>query len=72
MKRHASVLVFKEGTDPKMIEFALAQLIPILDDSYWLADGTSNEDGTWKSGESVPFRIEEYESDHGGPVFYLP
>ncbi len=72
MKRHGTLLVFKEGTDPKMIDFALAQLLPILDDTYFLADGTSNGDGTWVSGERVAYRIEEYESDHGGPCFYLP
>ena len=72
MKRHGTLLVFKAGTDPKFIDFALAQLRPILDDTYFLADGTVNEDGKWVSGEPVAYRIEEYESDHGGPTFYLP
>ena len=72
MKRHASLLIFKEGTDPKMIDFALSQLRPILDDTVFLANGKTNGDGTWQSGELVPYRIEEFESDHGSPAFYIP
>ena len=62
MKRHGSLLVFKADTSKKMIDFALAQLIPILDDSNFIGD----------DGKLTPYRIEEYDDEWGGPTFYLP
>jgi hypothetical protein len=57
MRRHGAVLVFKKGTSKKQAEAALRRVKDVIDPNYY-AD---------------PARlVNEFEDDHGGPVWYIP
>jgi len=65
MKRHGTVLVFKKTATKKDIDAALKSISYVLEENYHLTKS--------KSGYThIPFRIEEFDDEIGGPVWYLP
>jgi hypothetical protein len=61
-KQRGTVLVFKPGTGMDVIRRALDQLAPILDERQFIDD----------AGRMTPYRVWEFNPDHGGPVWYIP
>ncbi len=65
MKRYGTVLVFKQEVSEEEIREALDKIVDVLDDGYWLDPGQN-------LGGTVPFRLEEFDGEEGGPVWHIP
>ena len=65
MKRYGTVLVFKQEASKEEIREALDKIVNVLDDGYWLEPGQN-------LGRTVPFRLEEFDEEEGGPDWYIP
>ncbi len=61
--RVASVLIFKDGVKKAEAEKALRKIQDLLEPGLWLDKDRKT---------TVPFRVEEYDSSWGHPVFYIP
>ena len=61
MKRHGAVIVFKKGVGPKRAAEALAKLFRsgVLDLDYYVK-------------QEPAALVREFDSDDGGPVWYIP
>lgn len=73
MKRIGTVLVFKKGVTSEQAKAALATIESLLESEFLeypkKSDGTTDYAAT---PDCVPALVTEYESDHGGPVWYVP
>lgn len=75
-RRHGTVLVFREGASEQEIRNAMALLVKtgILDEDYHLEYPKSANGGEDYSRRSypVPYRLETFDEEVGGPVWYVP
>lgn len=81
MNKFGTVLVFKEGVSRSQIADALKQIEDVIDPSYHLSVA---EQKRWNHTDRELARIvsndkgqtlavvNEFESDYGGPVWYIP
>jgi hypothetical protein len=74
--RHGTVLIFAEGIDPEVAERALLRLVEdgVLSNDHFLEYPKGPDGRTDHSAEpkKVYFRIEEFNDDFSGPVWYVP
>lgn len=68
MKRIGMVLVFNEDVSKEQAAAALAKIADVLDGAAWYPAAKSNP----PSAKDILPRINEFNDDHGGPVWYCP
>jgi hypothetical protein len=76
MKRIGTVLVFREGVSPEEAAKALEKIREILDLPEKTSRMVVNPDGRTCHFVEIPFemvhKVEEYDDECGGPVWYIP
>lgn len=77
MKRIGTVLVFKPGIDPATAMSAIKWMEAVLDPDYYTPlskchGSTPSKVVVAEGGDKVLARIEPFEDEDGGPVWYIP
>jgi hypothetical protein len=75
MKRIGTVLVFKKDVSPEEAAKALEQIREVLDlpeKSFKMEILPGKRCRTHEVPFTMPDKIEEYDDEYGGPVWYIP